>query len=60
MSRQNNAEKSLRIDQKIDRTMQHDIDNLGRRLIEVEWDVGITAYVFPSEIEILERENHVN
>ena len=41
-------------------TIQHDIDNLGRRLISVKWDVGSTDYVFPSEIEILEKESQVN
>ena len=35
-------------------TIQHDIDNLGRHLISVRWDSGITDYVFPSEIEIVE------
>lgn len=35
-------------------TIQHHIDNFGRRLISVEWDVGIIDYVFPSEIEIIE------
>lgn len=34
-------------------TIQHDIDNLGRHLISVQWDVGVTDYVFPSEIEII-------
>lgn len=37
-------------------TIQHDIDNLGRRLISVQWDGGITDYVFPSEIELVDRE----
>lgn len=41
-------------------TVQHDIDNLGRRLISVEWDIGVTDYVFPSEIEIVEIENRSN
>jgi hypothetical protein len=36
-------------------TIQHDIDNLGRHLISVRWDIGITDYVFPSEIEIVEE-----
>jgi hypothetical protein len=36
-------------------TIQHDIDNLGRHLISVRWDIGITDYVFPSEIEIIEE-----
>lgn len=37
-------------------TIQHDIDNLGRRLISVQWDGGVTDYVFPSEIEIIDKE----
>jgi hypothetical protein len=37
-------------------TIQHDIDNLGRRLISVRWDIGIVDYVFPSEIEVLGEE----
>jgi hypothetical protein len=36
-------------------TIQHDIYNLGRRLISVQWDGGITDYVFPSEIEIIHK-----
>ena len=35
-------------------TIQHDLDNLGRRLINVQWDIGTIDYVFPSEIEILD------
>jgi hypothetical protein len=35
-------------------TILHDIDNLGRHLISVHWDIGVTDYVFPSEIEIIE------
>jgi len=35
---------------------QHDIDNLGRRLISVQWDVGVTDYVFPSEIEVIDKD----
>ena len=34
-------------------TIRHDMDNLGRRLISVQWDSGGTDYVFPSEIEII-------
>jgi hypothetical protein len=38
-------------------TIQHDIENIGRHLISVQWDGGVTDYVFPSEIEIIdERE----
>lgn len=37
-------------------TIQHRMDNLGRHLISVQWDMGITDYVFPSEIEIIGGE----
>jgi len=33
-------------------TIQGVIDNLGRQLINVEWDSGITTYAFFNEIEI--------
>jgi len=33
-------------------TIEAVIDNLGRQLINVEWDSGITTYVFFNEIEI--------
>jgi hypothetical protein len=32
-------------------TIQGVIDNLGRQLINVEWDSGITTYAFFNEIE---------
>ena len=35
-------------------TIQGVIDNLGRQLISVEWDSGITTYVFSNEIEIID------
>jgi hypothetical protein len=38
-------------------TIQHDIENLGRRLISVQWNGGVIDYVFPSEIEILSGES---
>jgi hypothetical protein len=31
-----------------------EIDSVGRRLIEVQWDNEIRVYVFPHEIEILD------
>ena len=43
------------IERSTEGTIQHDIDNLGRRLISVQWDVGVTDYVFPSEIEIIDK-----
>lgn len=33
-------------------TVQGVIDNLGRQLIGVEWDSGVTTYAFINEIEI--------
>lgn len=30
-----------------------DTDNLGRRLLMVEWENGVCAYVFPTDIEII-------
>jgi hypothetical protein len=33
-------------------TIQNVIDNLGRQLINVKWDSGITTYAFYNEIEI--------
>jgi hypothetical protein len=44
------------IERSTEGTVQHDIDNLGRRLISVQWDTGVTDYVFPSEIEIIEKK----
>ena len=37
-------------------TIQSAIDNFGRQLISVEWDNGVTDYVFPWEIEIIDPE----
>jgi hypothetical protein len=34
-------------------TVQYGIENIGRHLISVQWDGGVTDYVFPSEIEII-------
>ena len=33
-------------------TIRGVIDNLGRQLINVEWDSGITTYAFFNEIEL--------
>jgi hypothetical protein len=38
-------------------TIQHLIDNYGRHLISVQWDSGIIAYVFRSEIELIDDED---
>jgi hypothetical protein len=37
-------------------TVRYGMDNLGRRLINVQWDIGGADYVFPSEIEIIGEE----
>lgn len=34
-------------------TIISEIDNLGRHLLEVRWDNGPCAYVFPHEVEIV-------
>ncbi len=34
-------------------TIQYEIDNLGRHLINVLWDSGLSLNVFPGDIEIL-------
>ena len=36
-------------------TIQGLVDNLGRQLISVQWDNGVTTYVFANEIEIEAR-----
>jgi hypothetical protein len=36
--------------------IQCEMDNLGRHLIQVQWDSGVTDYACPSEIEILGQE----
>lgn len=33
-------------------TVLYEIENLGRRLVLVHWDMGITVPVFPNEIEL--------
>lgn len=33
-------------------TIEGEIDNLGRRLIAVRWDTGVSMYVFPDEIAV--------
>jgi hypothetical protein len=33
-------------------TVLHGMDNLGRRLVLVHWDTGITVPVFPDEIAL--------
>lgn len=38
-------------------TIQYDLDNIGRRLLSVKWDNGVTDYAFPFEIEIIDEED---
>jgi len=37
-------------------TIRYEMDNLDRHLIFVDWDNGMTALVFPGEIEMLMQE----
>jgi hypothetical protein len=34
-------------------TILSEVDNLGRHMLQVRWDGGLCAYVFPEEIEIV-------
>ena len=38
-------------------TIQYDLDNIGRHLLSVKWDNGVTDYAFPLEIEIIDEED---
>ena len=37
-------------------TVVYEMDNLGRHLIMVSWDSGITVPVFPDEIELQSQQ----
>ena len=37
-------------------TIQYEIENLGRHLINVHWDNGLRLNVFPNEIEIIDGD----
>jgi hypothetical protein len=37
-------------------TIQYEIENLGRHIINVRWDNGLTLNVFPNEIEIIDGD----
>ncbi len=37
-------------------TLRYEEENLGRRLVFVDWDNGMNVPVFPDEVEILETE----
>lgn len=36
--------------------IRYELDNLGRKLVFVDWDTGAEVLVFPSEIEVLSEE----
>ena len=36
----------------------YELENLGRRLIYVQWDNGIAGYVYPVEIEVSAAAAH--
>ena len=38
-------------------TFRYEEENLGRRLVFVDWDNGMNVPVFPDEVEILETES---
>jgi len=38
-------------------TVLHTMENLGRRLILVHWDTGITVPVFPDEIALESQDS---
>jgi hypothetical protein len=38
-------------------TVVYEMDNLGRHLIVVTWDTGITVPVFPDEIELQPQDS---
>ena len=37
-------------------TIQYEIENLDRHLINVHWDNGLSMNVFPNEIEIIDGD----
>ena len=37
-------------------TIQYEIENLGRHIINVRWDNVLTLNVFPNEIEIIDGD----
>ena len=40
----------------MEETIQYEIENLGRHLINVRWDNGLRLNVFPNEIEIIDGD----
>jgi hypothetical protein len=45
-----------RIEPESQGTIVHEIENLGRRMILVQWDDDSSLYVFPEEIELVSQE----
>ena len=37
-------------------TIQYEIENLGRHLVNVHWDNGLRLNVFPNEIELIDGD----
>ena len=37
-------------------TIRYGLENLGRQLVLVDWDMGKATLVFPNEIELVEAE----
>jgi hypothetical protein len=37
-------------------TIQYEIQNLGRHLVNVHWDNGLRLNVFPNEIELIDGD----
>jgi hypothetical protein len=37
-------------------TIQYEIENLGRHLVNVHWDNGLRLNVFPNEIEFIDGD----
>ncbi|MGE0821202.1 MAG: hypothetical protein AB7G75_10180 [Candidatus Binatia bacterium] len=40
-------------------TIRHETNNLGRHIVFVSWDHGLEGYVFPREIELLNKNTRV-
>ena len=37
-------------------TIRYGLENLGRQLVLVDWDIGKATLVFPNEIELIDAE----
>ena len=38
-------------------TINYEVENLGRRMVLVQWDNGSSMFAFPDEIEIIRTPN---